>query len=236
MKISIIIPTLNEEAFIEKTLSALKPQLEEGDEIIVVDSYSTDHTTEIARSFGVKVVFIERCGIGPAKTFGAKFAKNEVIAMLDADGVPFPDWLKRIKMHFKNESTNAVSGYGFYYGSTKPRIFLYNLFGLTTFQIGRLGHKLKMISWIPPNDCAIRKDLFFKYGGLCNVVCEDFHFAKNAKRLGNVKYDSKLNVTLSDRRFKKEGFKKVLLLWLVCNFAIITNKHKIAATDYSIIR
>jgi glycosyltransferase involved in cell wall biosynthesis len=160
MNISVIIPTLNEETCIDEILSSLKPQLDKGDELIIVDSYSTDRTVEIAKSYGAKIYFIKRCGIGPAKTFGAKHAKNEIIAMLDADGVPFQDWVKRIKHHFENEKTNAVSGYGFYYGPTKSRNFLYNSFGWITFQIGHLSHKLKMMSWIPPNDCASVKASF----------------------------------------------------------------------------
>jgi len=235
VSVSVIIPTLNEEKYLEKTLSALKPQLEKGDEIIVVDSYSNDHTVRIAKKFGAKIVYIQRCGIGPAKTFGAKKAKNDIIAMLDADGVPFPDWLSKIKKHFESNNISAVAGFGLYEGSTNSRNFLYNFFSRMTFKIGRLNYLIEKSPWMPVNNCAIRKKPFFRYGGLRKVVCEDFDFAQRAKGL-KVIYDWSINVALSDRRFEKEGFKKTIFLWMRSNFAILTNKNKISATRYNVVR
>lgn len=236
VNISVIIPTLNEEKCLDKTLYALKNQIQKGDEIIIVDSYSKDKTVKIAKRYGAKVFYIKRCGIGPAKTFGAKKAKNEIIAMLDADGIPAKDWMKRIKDHFRNPFVSAVAGFGLYPGPTKSRNFIYNGFSRFVFILGYAQYKTQKIPWIPVNNCAIRKKIFLKYGGLRQVVCEDFDFAIRAKGLKNVKYDPKLNVTLSDRRYKKSGFLKTILLWLWSDITIKLSQKKINALSYDEIR
>jgi glycosyltransferase involved in cell wall biosynthesis len=233
--ISVIIPTLNEEAYIGKTLAALKSQLEKGDEVIVVDSYSKDNTLKIAKRFGARVVSIPRCGIGPAKTFGARKAKNKIIAMLDADGAPKPDWIDRIKKHFENKDIDAVTGLDLYDGSNRAKTFVYLTFSWIVFNLGKLNYFVTKVPWMAVNNCAIKKNIFFKYGGLKNVVCEDFDLAQRSKGMSHF-YDIKMRVTLSDRRFKAEGFVKTVLLWIKSDIAIFRNKNKIAATDYSVIR
>jgi glycosyltransferase involved in cell wall biosynthesis len=61
--LSVLIPTKNEEKNIRKCLESVAW----ADEICVVDSYSTDHTGEIARSLGAKVVAFSWDGKGPRK-------------------------------------------------------------------------------------------------------------------------------------------------------------------------
>ncbi|HAB26346.1 MAG TPA: glycosyltransferase family 2 protein, partial [Xanthomarina gelatinilytica] len=52
MKLSVIIPTFNEEAYLKNALRSVSF----ADEIIVIDSLSTDKTVEIAETFGCKVL------------------------------------------------------------------------------------------------------------------------------------------------------------------------------------
>jgi len=72
------VPTLNEENYIGDTLESLKKQIDAEDEIIIVDSFSTDRTLEISESYGVRVYQVPRGGIGPAKTYGAMKAVFEL--------------------------------------------------------------------------------------------------------------------------------------------------------------
>jgi glycosyltransferase involved in cell wall biosynthesis len=64
MFISVVVPALNEEKYVGKCLSSLRAQSypRELYEIIVVDNASTDRTAEIARGFGVKVVYESQRG------------------------------------------------------------------------------------------------------------------------------------------------------------------------------
>ncbi|MEN6592532.1 MAG: glycosyltransferase family A protein, partial [Methanobacterium sp.] len=56
MKISIIIPTYNEEEYLPYLLESIKRQDFTDYEVIVADAHSTDKTREIAKSFGAKIV------------------------------------------------------------------------------------------------------------------------------------------------------------------------------------
>lgn len=82
MKITANIITLNEEKNIE---AAIRSVMGVCDEILVIDSQSTDTTREIAESLGARVVVQSYLGDGPQKAFGAPLAKNEWILSLDAD-------------------------------------------------------------------------------------------------------------------------------------------------------
>lgn len=82
MKITANIITLNEEKNIEQVIKSVQ---EVCDEVLVVDSLSTDRTCEIAESLGAKVVKQAYLGDGPQKAFGAPLAKNDWILSIDAD-------------------------------------------------------------------------------------------------------------------------------------------------------
>ncbi len=82
MKITANIITLNEEKNIEEVIKSVQTVC---DEVLVVDSLSSDKTCQIAESLGAKVIKQEYLGDGPQKAFGAPFAKNEWILSIDAD-------------------------------------------------------------------------------------------------------------------------------------------------------
>jgi glycosyltransferase involved in cell wall biosynthesis len=93
-KITVTIITLNEEEFIRDCIeSAWKL----ADEIIVVDSFSTDKTQEIAKDLGAKVVEQSYLGDGLQKDFGVQFANNDWILHLDADERLDEQMIKEIK-------------------------------------------------------------------------------------------------------------------------------------------
>lgn len=81
-RITCTIITLNEEASIA---DAVANALRVCDEVIVVDSESTDRTREIAEKAGARVFVQPYLGDGPQKRVGVKFAKNDWIFSLDAD-------------------------------------------------------------------------------------------------------------------------------------------------------
>ena len=85
-KISVIIPTLNEAASLEKTLDAIK-NLCANIEIIVVDGGSGDATVAIAEFNRVKLLQSEP-GRGTQLRAGAKSAVAEILWFLHADTIP----------------------------------------------------------------------------------------------------------------------------------------------------
>ncbi len=94
MKVSIVLPTLNEEDGIGITIDSIKKDEFERRgwdlEILVVDGNSTDRTREIAKEKGAKVIIEPRKGYGRAYKTGLKEASGDVIVTGDADGTyPF---------------------------------------------------------------------------------------------------------------------------------------------------
>lgn len=82
MNISGLVITYNEERFIGKCIQELFKLC---DEVIIIDSFSSDKTVEIAESFGAIVIKQEFLGDGPQRVFGLQFCKNDWILNLDAD-------------------------------------------------------------------------------------------------------------------------------------------------------
>ena len=85
MHISVVIPTLNEEANIGKVINGVKENLKgESYEILVVDGNSRDRTAAIARNNGAMVI-TDSGGKGSALIKGLRAAKGEIIISMDAD-------------------------------------------------------------------------------------------------------------------------------------------------------
>ncbi len=82
IKLSAVIITYNEEEHLEKCLSSLNGI---ADEIIVLDSYSTDRTSEICKLFGVKFIQHEFEGYIEQKNYAVSLANNNYILSLDGD-------------------------------------------------------------------------------------------------------------------------------------------------------
>lgn len=82
MAISGLVITYNEEKYIGKCIDAL---FKICDEVIVIDSLSTDNTFKIAEEKGAKVISQAFLGDGPQRIFGLSFCKNDWILNLDAD-------------------------------------------------------------------------------------------------------------------------------------------------------
>ncbi|MDD5171502.1 MAG: glycosyltransferase [Candidatus ainarchaeum sp.] len=217
--LSIIIPTLNEEVHLKTLLSDLKPQLVPGDEVIVVDSYSKDKTADVAKEYGARVLLRPKKGVGLARTEGAKEAANDILVFLDADATLPSDFNARIRKHFSDSKVMAVGGLDLYHSDSKLWKLAYDTFSAGVLQSNHLIHIATGKFWIPANNCAMRKDLFFSIGGYRSVICEDTDFMARCPPTKGIVYDTKLTLTLSDRRFKEAGFFRTVALWGWSNIA-----------------
>jgi glycosyltransferase involved in cell wall biosynthesis len=97
MRISVIIPALNEE---EPIAAVVRACLTTGlpDEVIVVDNASTDRTAERARGAGARVVAEPAPGYGRACAAGVRALSPdcEVVVFLDGDGSDCPEFMDRL--------------------------------------------------------------------------------------------------------------------------------------------
>jgi glycosyltransferase involved in cell wall biosynthesis len=82
LRITVVIPCLNEEAGVQRVLGALPPFV---DEVIVVDNGSTDRTAVVAREMGAIVVSELNRGYGRAYKTGFGRASGDIIVTLDGD-------------------------------------------------------------------------------------------------------------------------------------------------------
>jgi len=102
-KLSIVIPALNEEEGIEKTIQAVpREELRQTDyevQIVVVNNGSDDKTGELARRAGAEVILEPRRGYGSAFKAGFAHASGDIIATADADATyPVEDIPRLVKI------------------------------------------------------------------------------------------------------------------------------------------
>lgn len=112
--ISVIIPTLNAQKYIEKLIDKLKAQkLEQELEIIVIDSASDDKTVQIARDAGARVLEINRDEFdhGGTRNLGWRSAKGEIICFMTQDALPVDDlYLTNLIQGFEDNDVVMISG------------------------------------------------------------------------------------------------------------------------------
>lgn len=94
MKISGIVTTLNEERNIAECIRSLRQVC---DEVVVVDSYSSDRTCDIARGEGATVVMQSYLGDGIQKNVALSHVKNQWVLSIDADERLMPNLVEAIK-------------------------------------------------------------------------------------------------------------------------------------------
>lgn len=80
-KLSVVILTLNEERNLPECLESVKW----ADEIVIVDSFSTDRTLEIAKKYRCRIFRKEFVGFGRLKNFGISKTSNKWVLNIDAD-------------------------------------------------------------------------------------------------------------------------------------------------------
>ncbi|MGH2810010.1 MAG: glycosyltransferase, partial [Actinomycetota bacterium] len=79
-------------------------------EVIVVDDGSADTTPEIARRFPVKLIQEGWGGLSAARNLGCERASGEIVAYLDADAYPSPEWPYLLALGFDSPTVAGVGG------------------------------------------------------------------------------------------------------------------------------
>ena len=119
MRISVVVPVLDDADELSGCLAALATQTRPPDEIVVVDNGCTDDSAAVARDGGARVISEPVRGIPSAAATGYDSAAGDVIARLDADSRPGPEWLERIESAFAEDpELTAISGPGRFIGLT----------------------------------------------------------------------------------------------------------------------
>jgi len=224
MKVSIVIPALNEEKNIASVIRATLAQDYPSFEVIVVDNGSVDKTIDIASQFPIKVVSELRKGTNYAREKGRQVATGDVIANLDADCLPPPHWLSIGVAHMKNKNVSAVSGpYDYYDGG-----WLFRTLSLATQKniyssTNKITNSLNSGGAIIGGNVIIRASVFKKAGGYNTAIVfygDDTDTAQRVSKYGKIIFDRNFIVKSSARRFKNEGIFKVTFLYVFYFFYV----------------
>lgn len=110
--ISVVVPVRNDPGRLRECLKSLERSSYADREVIVVDDASTDETPEVARALGVRVLRLERrSGPAAARNDGARAARGEIVAFVDADVCVHADTLARMATAFAGDpGLDAVFG------------------------------------------------------------------------------------------------------------------------------
>jgi len=183
MAMSVIIPTLNEENVIGRSLNSLTQQIlpRAAFEVILVDNGSTDRTLEIVRRFekALALTVVHKTGahISALRNLGAASSQGKFLAFLDADCIAPPHWLSEaVELLQVDESAVIGARYTIPEGSS----------WLAKAWYGDQHTKRGPVSYVPGGNSLLARSTLRKVGGFDETIetNEDSEFCHRASRLG----------------------------------------------------
>ncbi|MBQ6219482.1 MAG: glycosyltransferase [Methanosphaera sp.] len=204
MKISIVIPTYNEEEVLPNILTSIQRQNFDDLEVIIADAHSTDKTLDIAKSYGCKIV----PGGLPAegRNNGAKVAQGELLLFLDADSVLTNNYI-----------TSAIEEFEL----NNLGIAITQIVPLEKSFINQISHEFanymtKKISTIKPHGAGCYgiltyKSLHEQVNGFDEKLDfgEDTDYIERIGKISRFKVLEKPRLLISTRRLEEEGLKEL---------------------------
>ena len=215
MKLTVIVPAFNEEAYLASTLGSIRSAADEvrgasgvDVDIVVVDNASVDGTAALARDLGATVVHEPVQGIARARNAGARRAAGDVLVFFDAD-VDVPRTLLVAICAAMRDPACVGGGVDVDYRPRRPFIRLY-------LRLWRLLARVTGMVQGAAQFC--RGDVFAEIGGYDESVWigedVDFHWSlqKLARRTGrNARFVREPRVRPSCRRFDNWPVWKILV-------------------------
>jgi len=201
MRVSIIVPALNEQECITEAIGALQ-QLEGEKEIIVVDGGSSDETRSLAHAQGVRVL-TSAAGRGIQMHAGALEATGDVLWFVHADTVPPAHALDEIRGRLEDPLI-AGGNFGLVFDgpsrAARQLTTIYPMLRILGLCYGDSG-------------IFIRRDVYKRIGGFRPLALfEDLDLLRRLRRAGRfVHLPSKIRA--SSRRFEQRNFALVWLHW-----------------------
>ncbi len=204
MKLSIIIPTLNEADSIVETLKRLQPLRGEGHELIVVDGGSDDQTLQLSEPF-VDHAIQSHPGRARQMNRGAALATNEILLFLHAD-TRLPD---DAEQQIDAALNRTMKVWGRFDVRLSGEHFMFRV-------IEWMINLRSCITGVATGDQAIfvRRGIFKLFGGYAEIpLMEDVEFTKSLRTISRPSCINSPVVT-SSRRWETDGIVKTIwLMW-----------------------
>jgi glycosyltransferase involved in cell wall biosynthesis len=199
MKVSVIVPTLNEEKILPRLLDSVKVQDFDDYEVIIADAMSTDRTREIAAGYGCRVVDGGLPAAG--RNAGAAAAKGDFLFFLDADVILPEGFIRNVYNEMQDRYHDLATC------EIRP---------LSEYRLDRVIHRMMNLAVllnlrIDPKAFGfcifVTRRLFNRIGGFDETifVAEDNDFVKPASAFRPLYFLNSAFVMVSIRRFEKEG-------------------------------
>lgn len=217
MRLSIIIPTFNEEEHLPRLLKSIESQTFKDLEVIIADAHSDDSTREIAEGFGAKIV---DGGLpGPGRNRGADAASGGLLLFLDADVVfPSKGWLKKKLGQFDMRELDCGTCL------VKP---------MSKKVIDKLSHgvfnahmfALQLLKAHAPGFCIfITRKLHNEIHGFDEKIrlAEDHDYVFRASRIGRFRVMIGAGIKVSVRRFERDGRAEIFKKYLLAELHLLT--------------
>ena len=205
MNISIVIPTLNEEAKLSQLLDVITSNTYKYEEIIIVDASSSDKTVAIAKKYPkTKIIENQLPSRAEQMNTGAIIANGDIIYFIHADVIP--------PITFKEDIVETIEK-----GAD---------FGCYRFQFDKKTLPMRFNSWWTQFDfmfCRggdqtlfVKSKVFNKMNGFDPeyVIMEDFEFIKRVRKKYKFKIMSK-SVIVSTRKYNYNSYLKVNIINLL---------------------
>ena len=202
MKVSIIIPTYNEETTIERLLETLEP-LKGRCEILFVDGGSTDRTLKLLN--GEYPVISSEKGRAKQMNRGAMASHGEVLFFLHCDSEVPANALEEIERVMQNHRAGC---FGIAFHS-------YNFFMFTCRVISNHRVKDRKVMF-GDQGIFVERELFMEAGMFPDMpILEDYQFSITLKEKGIRLGMTRSRIYTSDRRFQGNTLEKLKLMWLM---------------------
>jgi len=223
---SFIIPTMNEEKYIEDCLKSIT-RLKGEKEIIIVDS-SKDNTFKIAKKYG-KVIKDDRRGPGAARNKGAKIAKGEVLVFTDADVRFDEDFLEMLKKRFDKGISGCVFNLNLFDSEKTYERILFSLANYSCRMMIGIGRTITNGSCF-----AYSRDVFEKVNGFSERMetNEDHELADKASNIRRFVFCPEIKIYTSNRRMKNLGLFNIMKFYVKSTLTFFVNKKGISIENY----
>jgi len=201
---TIVVPTLNEEAYIGQLFASVRAQTVPAAAVIVVDNNNTDATSKLAAQFGAIVVVEAAQGVARARKAGFAAAETSIIISTDADTVLIPTYIERVQQVFAAHP-ETVAIFGPAHLADGPWFF--RLLSRTAFSLFLRASILMGKPNLNGFNFACRAEAYRRVGGFDEnvVTAEDVDLAQRLGVVGKIRYVPGLLVRTSARRLVGMG-------------------------------
>lgn len=240
-KLSIIIPTLNEEKLISNILNIFNKEFKEKfrAELIISDGGSSDETLKLITDNVDKVIRHDgefKQNISRGRNQGAKSSKGDVLVFLNADTFIYnPDELFEEALELLNHPDNVAIAFPIRVFKDEEKLFdkiFHGFYNLYVKMLNNVGIGMGR------GEChMVKRDYFEILNGYNENLYagEDYDLYKRLRKKGKIVFANKLVVYESPRRYRLFGYPKVIYNWLI-NSVFVTLFKKSVSKDWEPVR